>query len=92
MKIIVSCSPSEQLDSLVGLQSFDLQDDSFLVQPRCSVLQRLWLPLLAGLTVSFAVQFYRSAGIPAHRKQHKVKSCIHQEEEERLLLPHPHKV
>lgn len=47
-------------DSLVYLKSFYLQDDSFLMQPCCSVLQRLLLPLLTAL-VSFAVQFYRSA-------------------------------
>lgn len=50
-----------KVNSLVCLESFYLQDDTFLVQPCSCVLQRLWFPLLTTLFFSFIVQFYGSA-------------------------------
>lgn len=48
------------------------------MQSGCSVLQRLWLPLLTTLIVSFAVKFNRSARVPGHAEtQYKCK-IIHQ--------------
>lgn len=46
---------------LVCLESFYLQDDTFLVQSCSCVLQRLWFPLLTTLFFSFIVHFYGSA-------------------------------
>lgn len=57
----------DRLNSLVCLKSLNLQDDSFLVQPCCGVLEGLGLPLTA-LVISFGVQFYRSAGVPENRQ------------------------
>lgn len=53
------------------------------MQPCCSVLQRLWLPLLTALVVSFAVQFYWSAWIPADTK------CSNPKVKTQEISPHP---